>query len=222
VTRLLPIGALVSGEGTTLDGLAELMVGGHLPARVTLVVSDRPHAPAIEKARRRGLPTLVLPSHGRPKEEWAEELTRALEDHGVELVVFAGFLSILPPAWVHHWLGRVVNIHPSLLPQYGGRGMYGPKVHAAVLAARERTTGATVHLVTNDVDQGPPLAQERVPVVPDDTVETLRARLHPVEVQLLASVIRRFADGSLPLPYPYSEPGEARARDAADRADVPR
>ncbi len=99
--------------------------------------------------------------------------------------------------------------------------MYGRRVLEAVLAARERTTGATVHLVTADVDRGPPLAQERVPVVPDDTVDTLRARLHPVEVALLASIIRRFADGSLPLPYPYPEPG-ARVPDAGERGDARR
>ena len=219
--RTLPIGVLVSGEGTTLEGLAEIIGGGHLPAKVVLVVSDRPHAPAIERARRRGLPTLVLPSKGGAATAWEEELTRALEAHGVELVVLAGFLSILSDAWVRHWLGRAINIHPSLLPQYGGKGMYGPRVLRAVLGARERTTGATVHLVTNEVDGGPPLAQERVPVLPDDTVETLRARLHPVEVALLALTIRRFAEGTLPLPYPQPEPG-ARAPDVRDRPDVRR
>ncbi len=219
--RNLPIALLVSGEGTTLDGLAEIIAGGHLPAKIALVVSDRPHAPAIERARRRGLPTLVLPSHGRVEGLWEEQLTRALESHGVELVVLAGFLSILPGAWVRHWQGRAVNLHPSLLPQYGGPGMYGRRVLEAVLEARERTTGATVHLVTNDVDRGPPLAQERVPVLPDDTVQSLRERLHPVEVALLASTIRRFADGTLPLPYPQPEPG-VRAPDVGDRPDARR
>ena len=219
--RILPIGILASGEGTTLDGLAEMIAGGHLPARVALVVSDRPHAHAIERARQRGLPTLVLPSHGHVAGAWEEELTRALESRGVELVVLAGFLSILPPAWVDHWRGRAINIHPSLLPRYGGAGMWGPRVHAAVLAAHERTTGATVHVVTNDVDHGPILAQERIPVVPDDTVETLRARLHPVEVALLASTIRAFADGTWELPYPSAE-RVARAPDGPDRPDARR
>jgi phosphoribosylglycinamide formyltransferase 1 len=221
VSRILPIGVLVSGEGTTLDGLAELIAGGHLPARIALVVADRPHAPAIEKARRRGLPTLVLPTHGTPKEVWDRHLTSELEAQGVELVVLAGFLSILPERWVRHWQGRAINVHPSLLPRYGGPGMYGPKVLRAVLDARERTTGATVHLVTTEVDHGPAIAQERVPVVPDDTVETLRARLHPVEVALLAATIRRFAEGSLPLPYPYPE-SEARAAEGRDRPDARR
>jgi phosphoribosylglycinamide formyltransferase-1 len=219
VSRILPIAILVSGEGTTLDALAELVAGGHLPARIALVMADRPHAPAIERARRRGLPTLVLPTHGSDSEAWAARLTAELTEQSVELVVLAGFLSILPPSWVDRWRGRAINLHPSLLPQYGGPGMHGRHVHEAVLRARERDTGATVHLVTNDVDRGPAIAQERIPVVPDDTVDTLRARLRPVEVTLLAATIRRFAEGALPLPY--VEP-VIPAPEERDRPDVRR
>lgn len=204
MSRVLPVGVLVSGEGTTLDALAELALGHHLPARFALVVADRPHAPAIEKARRRGLPTLVLPARGVDPETWATQLTQALDARGVELVVLAGFLTILPSSWVERWRGRAINVHPSLLPKYGGPGMYGSRVHAAVLAHREQESGATVHLVTGDLDAGPALAQMRVPVASDDTPETLRARLHPVEVDLLAQTIRRFADGTLPLPHPVA------------------
>ncbi|HXQ49227.1 MAG TPA: phosphoribosylglycinamide formyltransferase [Thermoplasmata archaeon] len=213
MARTLSVGVLVSGEGTTLDALAEMAVGGHLPARFALVVSDRPHARAIERARVRGLPTLVLPTHGVAPETWGARLTVELESRGVELVVLAGFLSILPASWVDHWKGRAINLHPSLLPRYGGPGMYGRRVLEAVLAARERTTGATVHLVTDEVDAGPPIVQERVPVVPDDTPETLRARLAPVEVGLLALAIRRFAEGVLPLPYVEPERAAPRRGD---------
>jgi len=202
VSRILTVGVLVSGEGTTLDAIAELASGGHLPVHIALVVSDRPHAPAIERARRRGLATIVLPSRGIAPEEWSQRLTRELVDRGVELVVLAGFLTILPRGWVDAWRGRAINLHPSLLPLHGGPGFYGTRVHEAVLAAGERHTGATVHLVTAEVDRGPTIAQERLKVEPGDTPETLRARLHPVEVDLLAGVLRRFADGSLPLPYP--------------------
>jgi len=210
MARTLAVGALVSGEGTTIDALAEMAAGGHLPARFALVVSDRPHAPAIERARARGLPTLVLPTHGLPPEVWGARLTSELEARGVELVVLVGFLSILPSSWVAHWAGRAINLHPSLLPRYGGPGMYGRKVLEAVLEARERTTGATVHLVTDEVDGGTPIVQERVPVVPDDTPETLRARLAPVEVALVALAIRRFAEGVLPLPYVVSDAAAPR------------
>lgn len=205
MTRRLPIGVLVSGEGTTLDALAELVLGDHLPARIALVVADRPQAQAVERARRRSLPTIVLPSRGDVPEAWGARLTAELVDKGVELVVNAGFLTILPDSWVARWRGRAINVHPSLLPRYGGRGMHGRHVHEAVLASGDRETGVTVHLVTSDIDRGPPIAQERVPIEPGDTPETLRERLHPVEVALLAATIRRFADGSLPLPYPGPE-----------------
>ncbi|MGP8077652.1 MAG: phosphoribosylglycinamide formyltransferase [Thermoplasmata archaeon] len=217
MARILPIAVLVSGEGTTLDALAEMAAGGHLPVRIVLVVADRPHAPAIERARRRGLATIVLPSHGVDPAAWSRRLTAELESGGAELVLNAGFLTILPDDWVKHWYGRAINLHPSLLPRHGGRGMYGARVHRAVLASGDRETGATVHLVTSDIDAGPTIAQERLPVLPGDTPETLRARLHPVEVELLTATLRRFADGSLPLPYADSDgPPPERRRDGAD------
>lgn len=217
MTRLLPIAVLVSGEGTTLDALAKRAAEGQLPVRIVLVVADRPNAPAIERARRRGLATVVLPSRGLEPRVWSERLSRELEGAGAELVVNAGLLSILPDDWVERWAGRAINLHPSLLPRFGGRGMYGDRVHRAVLAAGDPETGATVHLVTGDVDAGPVIAQERVPVRPGDTPEMLRARLHPVEVELLASTLRRFADGSLPLPYRAADgPAPERRRDGAD------
>ena len=200
MTRTLPVAVLVSGAGTTLEGLAELAVGGHLPIRIVLVVSDRPNIPAIERARRRGIPTIVLPTKGADPVVWSDRLTKEMVDQGVELVVLAGFLSILPPRWVQRWAGRAINIHPALLPRHGGPGMYGMRVHRAVLAAGEAETGATVHMVTAEVDGGPTVAQERIPVLPDDTPESLRVRLHPIEVALLASTLRRFAEGDLPIP----------------------
>jgi len=216
VSRILPIAVLVSGEGTTLEGLAELAAGGHLPVRIVLVVADRPHIPAIERARRRGLPTIVLPARGVDPDVWSARLTRELVEQGVELVVLAGFLSILPPAWVDRWQGRAINIHPSLLPRHGGPKMYGPRVHRAVLASGDRETGATVHLVTSDVDGGPTIAQERLPVLPDDTPESLRARLHPVEVALLAATLRRFAEGQLPLPFTGTDAPPANRQGRSD------
>ena len=209
--RALAVAFLVSSEGTTMDDLARRIADGALPARIVLVVTDRAGAPAIDRARQRGLPTLVLPRRSGDDRSWGEELSRQLERAGAELIVNAGFLSILPDDWVARWAGRAVNLHPSLLPRHGGHGMYGLRVHRAVLAAGDRETGATVHLVTRDVDAGPAIDQARLAVVPGDTPESLRARLHPVEVELLARTIRRFATGELPLPY--------RPRPAATRAD---
>ncbi len=218
VVRPLPIALLVSGEGTTLDALASEVEAGRLPAAIRLVVSDRPTAPALETARRHGLPTLLLPGRGVDPEVWGERLSAELTARGVELVILAGFLKILPGSWVTHWQGRAVNLHPSLLPRYGGPGMYGERVHAAVLAAKEPETGVTVHLVTRDVDGGPPVAQDRLRVQPDDTPASLRLRLHPVEVRLLVETIRRFAVGELPLPYPsrFAPEPDGRGRRRGD------
>jgi len=199
-----------------MEGLAELAVGGHLPVRIVLVVSDRPHIPAIERARLRGIPTTVLPSRGVDPVVWSDRLTAELVEKGVELVVLAGFLSILPPRWVARWQGRAINLHPALLPRHGGPGMYGPRVHREVLASGDRETGATVHLVTAEVDAGPTIAQERLPVLPNDTPESLRARLHPVEVALLAATLRRFAEGQLPLPYPGPDAPPAGRHERSD------
>jgi phosphoribosylglycinamide formyltransferase-1 len=119
----------------------------------------------------------------------------------VELIVLAGFLAILPEPFVRRWRGRIINLHPSLLPQFGGPGMYGRRVLDAVLQSGSRETGATVHLVTEIVDGGPILGQARVPVLPGDTPESLRERMRPVEVGLLSEVVNRFADRSFSLPY---------------------
>jgi phosphoribosylglycinamide formyltransferase 1 len=209
--RRLAIGVLASGEGTTLDALAEQAAGGHVPARIAMVLSDRPYAPVLEKARRRGLPTAVLPLKGSSGEKWTSQATKILIDAGVELVVLAGYLSILPPSFTKLWEGRAINIHPSLLPRYGGRGLYGDKVHAAVLAAGDAESGATIHLVTDDVDGGPVLAQQRVLVEPGDTPEQLRVRVQAAERVALYSVIARFAEGEWPLPY-RDPSGRARSR----------
>ncbi len=217
MTRILSVAVLVSGEGTTLDAFAEAIHGGHLPARVAVVIADRPHAPAIERARRRGLPTAVLPFRGVAEEAWSRSASDLLRERGTELVLLAGFLSILPGAFLTEWEGRIINVHPSLLPRHGGRGMFGRHVHAAVLASGDRETGASVHLVTRDVDQGPVLWQERLSVAADDTPETLRERLRPAEDRAIGEVVRRFADGTLPLPFRPGAAGRTPAGAGAER-----
>ena len=200
----LAVGVLASGHGTTLEGLAAAAD----IYRVVLVVVDRPGIGAIDVARRHGIPVAEVGRPGTAPDAWAARVTEALAAHGVELVVLAGFLSILPATWVRRWQGRAVNLHPSLLPRYGGPGMYGRKVHAAVLAAGESESGATVHLITTDVDGGPPVAQARLAIRPGETAESLRKRIHPLEVDLLVRTVREFASGARPLP---AADGAARA-----------
>lgn len=197
----LRVGILVSGEGTTLDRLARRWRETEAPVEVVLVVADRPRIAAIERARALGIPVEVVDRSPGVNDAWGARLTELLRAHHVELVVLAGFLSILPGSWVAQWEGRAINLHPSLLPKYGGKGMHGLRVHTAVLAAGETETGVTVHILTREVDGGPTIEQRRVAVREDDTPPALRARLAPLEVDALDRAVRRFADRELPLPY---------------------
>jgi formyltetrahydrofolate-dependent phosphoribosylglycinamide formyltransferase len=205
---LLRLAVLVSGTGRTLEGIGEAIDAGTLAARIVLVVSDRSQAPALERARRHGWPTTVVPPDPHAPEAWGEALGRTLEEAGTDLVVLAGFRRILPPGWTRRWAGRAINLHPSLLPAFGGPGYYGLRVQEAVISQGVRETGATVHWVSADVDRGPILAQSRIPVLPGETPEALAARLHPEEVRLLLDVLRSIADGTVRLPYARETVGD--------------
>jgi phosphoribosylglycinamide formyltransferase 1 len=204
--RRLALALLVSGEGTLLEALAEASQSGRLPARIVLVVADRPHVRAIERARQRGFPTEVLPLRGVPQDRWSAALDAHLRAQGAEICLLAGFLAILPGPFLERWRGRVLNVHPSLLPKFGGKGMYGLRVHAEVLAAGETHTGATVHLVTEAVDGGPILAQREISIEMGETPDRLRDRVRLVEVEALTLVLRRLAEGRLALPIPPDTP----------------
>lgn len=174
---------------------------GRLPARLALLLTDRPGAPVVARARAHGTPVEEIPRRGVPEAVWAERADRALVQAGAELLVLAGFLSILPRDFLVRWSGRTINLHPSLLPKYGGRGFYGLRVLAAALEAGDAETGVTVHLVTGEIDAGPVLEQRRLVIEPSESPSHLRERLRPLELEALESVIRRFAEGTYPLPY---------------------
>jgi phosphoribosylglycinamide formyltransferase-1 len=196
----LAIAVLASGEGTTFEHLVRDLDDRHVDARVVQLVTDRPTAPVRGRAERLHVPVDLVESRHVDPAAWSEACTAALRRSGTELVVLGGYLAILPPAFLHTWAGRVINLHPALLPKHGGRGMYGLRVHAAVLAAGDAETGVSVHLVTEAVDAGPVLWQERIGVERGDTPELLRERLRPLEREALVQVIARFADGRWPLP----------------------
>jgi phosphoribosylglycinamide formyltransferase-1 len=199
-----------SGEGTTVEALVAAIREGHVPVRIAGVLVDRPEAPLIARANRLGLEVQLLPSRGHDPSDWSAAATWWLDSLGAELVVLAGFRAILPRSFLDRWRGRVLNVHPSLLPEFGGAGMYGRRVHEAVLRDGREETGATVHIVTELVDGGPVLAQGRLPVDPGETPESLRERLRPVEVGLLVEVLRRFGDRRWTLPYEPDRPGAPR------------
>ena len=196
MTRAPTVAVLVSGGGRSLENLAQHFRADDPPGRIALVISNKADAFALERARRLGLESRVIPhgAHATP-EAFSQAVFAAIEAAGCDLVVLAGFLRLLPIP--QPWVGRVINIHPALLPAYGGKGMYGERVHAAVLAAGEKQSGCTVHYVTNEYDAGPILLQRTVPVIAGDTVETLAARVFAEECRALPEAIRRHSAGEV-------------------------
>jgi len=185
VTTPVRVAVLVSGGGTNLQTLLDQLRNSPV-ARVVRVISNRPDAAALQRARRADIPTTVL----RDASD-AQELLAALGD--AHLVVLAGYLKLVPGAVVSRFRGRMINIHPALLPDFGGLGMYGHRVHEAVLASGAKESGATVHFVDEAFDRGAIIAQERVPVLKGDTPETLAARVLAAEHALLPRVVLELA-----------------------------
>lgn len=179
------VAVLVSGGGTNLQALLDALHGSPL-ARVARVISNRPDAGALERARRAGVDTAVLADASDPA-----EVHSAIGD--AQLVVLAGYLKLVPPSVVSRFRNRIINVHPALLPDFGGPGMYGHRVHEAVLASGVKESGATVHYVDEEFDKGPIIAQARVPVAPNDTPDTLAARVLEAEHRLLPEVVLNLA-----------------------------
>ena len=175
--------------------LVNAMQSGRVPATPALVLSNRTDAPGLSKAAILGVPTLAI-DH-RPfdtREAFEAELIKALEEHETDIICLAGFMRILTPGFVDHWSGRMINIHPSLLPKYPGLN-----THARALAAGDKEHGCTVHLVTAQLDDGPILGQARVTVLPDDTAEILAARVLQREHELYPAVLKAYVAGD-PMP----------------------
>ncbi len=177
------VAVLASGGGTNLQALLDTCQGD-APARVVLVASNNADAGALERARAAGVETRVIADHTD-----GHAIAAMLRSFDTELVVLAGYLKLVPEVVVDEYAGRMLNIHPALLPSFGGSGMYGMRVHRAVLASGATVSGPTVHLVTAEYDKGPIVAQWPVPVAAGDTPETLQRRVLAVEHQLLPAVV---------------------------------
>ena len=193
--RELRIAVLISGGGRTLANLLRVQQQGELPGRIELVVSNREQIPGNEIARQAGIPLVIVPSRGVPEATFAERVYAALDTYAIDLVLLGGFLRRLPVRPDYRW--RIMNIHPSLLPLFGGRGMYGERVHRAVLESGMKVTGCTVHFVDEGYDTGPIILQRCVPILDDDTPETLAARVLPIEHETYIEAIRLFVQGRL-------------------------
>ncbi|HEX2091563.1 MAG TPA: phosphoribosylglycinamide formyltransferase [Longimicrobiaceae bacterium] len=198
---------LASGGGTNLQSLLDrLNVAPSPVARVELVVGSRTGIGAMDRAERAGVAGVALPVRELGPETYASALLGELERHRIDLVVLAGFLQLVPTAVVERYGGRIINIHPALLPAFGGAGMYGMRVHRAVIESGARVSGATVHHVTEEYDSGAIIAQWPVPVLPGDTPEALAARVLAVEHRLLPAVVEALARGAAPPMQQLTDP----------------
>ena len=177
------VAILISGRGSNMKALVEQAQG----YEVVLVASNKPLAPGLEWARAAGLPTWAWDSKGVDKQEFDRILSEALDDHQVGTIALAGFMRILSPSFVDQWRGRIVNIHPSLLPKYQGLD-----THARALAAGDKVSGCSVHLVTEELDAGEVLGSAEVPIEPADTPESLERRVLAAEHQLYPKVLSEF------------------------------
>lgn len=197
-TNRLKLAVLISGGGRTLKNFLDLAAEDRLPVDVRLVISSSPQAGGLEFARTAGVPTqIVQRKDSADDEEYGEAIFAACRDAGVEYVVMAGFLKFAPVP--PDFAGRVLNIHPSLIPAFCGAGMYGHRVHEAVIQYGAKVTGVTVHFVDNQYDHGPVIWQQPTPVFDDDTPDTLAARVFELEKEAYPHVLRLLAAGRIKL-----------------------
>jgi formyltetrahydrofolate-dependent phosphoribosylglycinamide formyltransferase len=192
----LRLAVLLSGSGTTLQNLIEHVEAGTLDARIVVVLASRPDAYGLERATQHGLEAICIPRRAyRDAEAYHRELHAALDRYAPDLIALAGYLHLFRLA--PQYRGRVMNIHPSLLPAFCGQGLYGLRVHQAVLEYGVKLTGCTVHFADEAYDQGPIILQRAVPVLEDDTPQSLARRVFEEECQAYPAAIRLFAQGRL-------------------------
>ena len=196
----LCLGFLASHNGTNVQAIVDACKSGLLDAEPRVVISNNSKAGVLERARREGVPHRHLSgkTHSDPA-DLDHAVAATLEEHGVNLVVMAGYMKLLGPETVARYKDRILNSHPALLPRFGGKGMFGPQVHEAVLAAGETETGVTVHLADEEYDRGPIVSQRTVPVLPDDTPQTLSVRVLAAEHALFVETLRGISTGEIDL-----------------------
>ncbi|HEX7038081.1 MAG TPA: phosphoribosylglycinamide formyltransferase [Pseudomonadales bacterium] len=191
---MMRLAVMASHGGSILQAVMDACAAGELDAKVVLVISNNSNSGAIARARAAGIPTAHLSSATHPDPgELDIAMVAALRDAGADWVLLAGYMKKLGPKMLEAYRHRIINTHPALLPKFGGQGYFGRRVHEAVLAAGDAETGATVHLVDENYDSGPVLAQVRVPVRPDDDVEALEERVKVAERKLVVATLAELA-----------------------------
>ena len=194
------LGVLSSHGGSNLQAIIDSVKSGALDARVAVVVSNNSDSLALERAHKERIPAFHLSRNTHPGPGHLDQaILQALKEHGVNLVALAGYMRPLGPAVLSAYRRRILNIHPALLPSHGGRGMYGMRVHESVIKSGDLMTGVTVHLVDEEYDQGPIVAQTQVPVLEGDTAETLARRALKTEHRFYSEVLQRVRSGDIDL-----------------------
>ncbi len=197
---MIHLGFLASHGGSNVQAIIDAIKKGRLDAEACAVISNNSGAKVLERAKSEGVPHYHVSAKTAGSPEAADdEIISIFKKHGVDTIVLAGYMKILGEAVIKAFAGRVLNIHPALLPKYGGKGMYGKYVHEAVLAAGEKESGPTVHTVDEKYDKGRILAQKRVPVLPDDTSETLAERVLKEEHKIYADTLQKISTGEIVL-----------------------
>lgn len=193
------IAVMVSGGGTDLQSVIDNIENGYIDnARIVLVISSKSDAYALERAKKHGINSIYIgKGNYEDPSKRTEAVIKALRAVKADLVVLAGYMSVLDSTIIEAFRNKIINIHPSLIPKYCGKGFYGSRVHEAVIAGKEKESGATVHFVDEGVDTGEIILQESVPVLSDDTPETLASRVLELEHRLLPEAVKMFCDDEL-------------------------
>jgi phosphoribosylglycinamide formyltransferase-1 len=191
---MIRLAVLASHGGSTLQALIDACADGAIDAEVALVISNNSQAGAMARAQTAGIPTQHISAKTHGDEAGADRaIVDALQHAAVDWVLLLGYMKKMGPNILHEYQGKIINTHPALLPDFGGKGFYGRKVHEAVQASGVRESGATLHLVGSEYDSGPILAQVRVPILPEDDVDAIEQRVKQAEKGLLVDTLRRFS-----------------------------
>ena len=196
----LHLGFLASHGGSNMQAIIDACKDGRLDAKPCVVISNNSDSMALQRARNEGIPWYHISGVTHPGSAEDEEILGVLQRHGVDTVILAGYMKRLGAVTLNAYRGRILNIHPALLPKFGGKGMFGKRVHEAVLAAGEKVTGVTIHLIDEHYDTGPIINQCQVPVHENETVDSLSERVLEHEHRLYVETLQKISDGRIRLP----------------------
>ncbi|MEK6869151.1 MAG: phosphoribosylglycinamide formyltransferase [Nanoarchaeota archaeon] len=195
MVAILNIGVLGSTKGADLQAVIDAIEAKELNARISVVVSNKEDAYILERARKHNIDAVFMDSKGKEREEFDREVSKELDKHSVDLILAIGYMKILSPWFVNKWKNRIINIHPSLLPQFAG-GMNND-IHAKVLNSGAKETGCTLHFVTEEVDSGPVIMQKKVKVEKNETVESLKAKVQKAEQEIIVKALKLYGQGKI-------------------------